>query len=332
MGALGKFKGISDRLEYASGVKIQPIEKIPMMADYLWEHFVHGVELIEYDQYRFYWKSRKERRRFVCIPQFNAIIKAMNNETDYKYFDSKPLFNKTFAKFMGRNWVDANICSYDEFLDLYKANDSLFVKPAEGMCGRGAYLMKTDDGDTEAVFDRLKKEGAIVEQVVRQHADIAAFNASSVNTMRVVTMLLPDGDVKVMAAVLRLGRAGEVVDNFHNYGVVALIDVESGVVMTTGVDRDFKRYVLHPDSKLAIPGFRIPSWDKVVETVKEAAKVVPSVGYVGWDVAIGEDGQVVMIEGNKSADHDVTQVTDQVGKWPMYKEILDAYKRKEKSK
>ncbi|MPN60516.1 hypothetical protein SDC9_208244 [bioreactor metagenome] len=39
-----------------------------------------------------------------------------------------------------------------------------------------------------------------------------------------------------------------------------------------------------------------------------------------------------MIEGNKSADHDVTQVADQVGKWPQYKEIINQLKGKKNEK
>lgn len=53
------------------------------------------------------------------------------------------------------------------------------------------------------------------EEVVSQHNEIAEFNGSSVNTLRIVTMLCADDTVKIMAAVIRLGRSGQIVDNFH---------------------------------------------------------------------------------------------------------------------
>lgn len=190
-------------------------------------------------------------------------------------------------------------------------------------------MLETGKGmDTEAVYKRLISEKAIVEEVVSQHNEIADFNGSSVNTLRIVTMLCADDTVKIMAAVIRLGRAGQIVDNFHNYGIVALIDSETGVIKTTGVDRDFKRYVVHPDSGKVIPGFKIPSWNNIVSAIKKAAHYIPTVRYVGWDIAVGKNGEVIMIEGNKSADHDVTQVADQIGKWSKYKPIIEELEKR----
>lgn len=33
-------------------------------------------------------------------------------------------------------------------------------------------------------------------------------------------------------------------------------------------------------------------------------------------------GEIVLIEGNPGADPDVTQIEDQVGKWPLYEPLL----------
>ena len=42
---------------------------------------------------------------------------------------------------------------------------------------------------------------------------------------------------------------------------------------------------------------KIPMWDRVLEVVIEAAKKIPQVRYIGWDIAITNDG-VELIEGN----------------------------------
>ena len=58
-----------------------------------------------------------------------------------------------------------------------------------------------------------------------------------------------------------------------------------------------------PNEKIAdipnekIVGFKVPMFKEAVDLVKEAAKVVPEIGYVGWDVAISEKGPV-LVEGN----------------------------------
>ena len=46
-----------------------------------------------------------------------------------------------------------------------------------------------------------------------------------------------------------------------------------------------------------MPGFNIPNWDKVLNMVRSAALVMKNVGYIGWDIAILEDGCEI-IEAN----------------------------------
>ena len=48
-------------------------------------------------------------------------------------------------------------------------------------------------------------------------------------------------------------------------------------------------------------------WDECKELVTEAAKVVPEVRYVAWDVAISRDYGPLLIEGNDYPGQDVTQ-------------------------
>ncbi|MBO5513265.1 MAG: hypothetical protein J5961_01580, partial [Mogibacterium sp.] len=41
----------------------------------------------------------------------------------------------------------------------------------------------------------------------------------------------------------------------------------------------------------------VPYWQEIREMIDKASRVVPTVGFVGWDVAVMEDGPV-LIEGN----------------------------------
>jgi|ADurb_Val_02_Slu_FD_contig_81_820023_length_10170_multi_2_in_0_out_0_9 hypothetical protein len=58
-----------------------------------------------------------------------------------------------------------------------------------------------------------------------------------------------------------------------------------------------------------------------------AALIVPTVRYVGWDVAITPDGPI-LIEGNHDANHDAMQIADQIGK---YRKIMIYYKNNSNS-
>lgn len=73
----------------------------------------------------------------------------------------------------------------------------------------------------------------------------------------------------------------------------------TGVVSAVGYDTLGQEYEVHPDSKVHVTGMSIPRWEEAVRTVCEAAKLVPELKYISWDVVIGEDG-IWLIEGNGS--------------------------------
>lgn len=194
------------------------------------------------------------------------------------------------------------------------------------MFGKNAGKVDTAEHNIKDLYKELQEKGCIVEDMICQNQQLADFNPTSVNTFRVVTLLCADGNLKVMAAVLRIGRKGKTADNFHHYGIAATIDVEKGIVNAPGIDREFKRYIVHPDSGKQIIGFKVPSWDRIVDLVTSAAKVIPEVRYVGWDVAVDQEGNTQLIEGNYGADPDVTQMPCRIGAWPAFQEELDMIK------
>ena len=233
------------------------------------------------------------------------------------------MFNQEFKDYLGRDWLDTKVCSKEEFYSFCKRNSTLFCKSPDGMFGKGIDIIHLANvSDLDRFYDTCKKNKILLEEVLEQDCELAAFNNTAVNTIRVVTLICADDSVSIMAAVIRLSRKGKFADNFLHDGIASLIDVETGIVNTTGVDRKWNRYTIHPDSRKPIVGFQIPRWFEVVDMVKKAARVHPEVRYVGWDVTIKSSGEIVLIEGNPGADPDVTLIEDQVGKWPLYEPLL----------
>ena len=70
MGYIKKLKRMRNTIAKRTGYKLNEIEKNKLLIDYLWEHYVHGVVLIEYNQYEFYKKKSRERREYVCFREF----------------------------------------------------------------------------------------------------------------------------------------------------------------------------------------------------------------------------------------------------------------------
>jgi hypothetical protein len=78
----------------------------------------------------------------------------------------------------------------------------------------------------------------IVESFIDQHPAYRAFNSTSVNTLR-IWVLRQDDRSSVRLAYLRIGRAGSLVDNHAAGGIVAPVDLDTGVLGSgaTGIPR-----------------------------------------------------------------------------------------------
>ena len=69
-------------------------------------------------------------------------------------------------------------------------------------------------------YGESSKRKGTIRRMYTQHHELSEFNPTSVNTLRIVTVLCPDNNVKIMTADLRLGRKGKVADNFIIMGLL----------------------------------------------------------------------------------------------------------------
>lgn len=329
MGRLGSFNRL---LKQRFGNSVSWHEKIALMTDVMCERLIFGTEIQDYFQYEFYNLKSRERRKYMTFTKLRYTMSVCNDRSKKDIFDNKALFNETFKDYLNRDWLDVTAASYEEFDGFIKKHEGFFAKAKSGMFGKNAGKYNRDSYNTDnaslKLYKQLKANGCIIEQLIEQHPSLEKMNKSSVNTLRIVTLICSDGNPRIMAGVLRVGRKGKSADNFHHFGLAATIDVNTGIVESSAIDRNFKRYILHPDSNEKIIGFQIPSWEKVADLVVSAARVVPEVRYVGWDVAIDYRGNVQLIEGNYGADPDVTQMPCRTGKWPAYKKEIDKILKK----
>ena len=304
--------------------------KLFVLLDSAWERYVHGANKVDYFQYGFYFKRRPAREQFVTISKLRTFHRTLNDKSKSRIFADKAAFAATFAAYMGRDILDMNSASREMYDRFTAKHDRMFVKPRDGTYGKGVELLECSA--PEAAYDKLFGKNVLLEEVIRQHPDMAAYNDSSLNSLRVVTLLRANGEpVLLPGSAVRFGRKGRIADNFHHGGVAAQIDNDTGIVVTKGIDKAGCRYTVHPDSGLPVVGFRIPLWDEIRRTVLAAAKVVPEVRYVGWDVAVTDDGRVILVEGNDRADPDLSQMSSDVGQWPVFKKYLDEFKAAKKN-
>ena len=133
----------------------------------------------------------------------------------------------------------------------------------------------------------------LIEEKIEQHKSLAKLNKSSVNTLRIVSFY-DDKRVYILNSVFKIGNGG-VTDNFSSGSMYTFI--KDGKIIVPAIDRNDNIFYKHPISNIDLIGYEIPNYDKVVKLVKECAKMIKEVKYVGWDIAI-MDEDVCLIEGN----------------------------------
>ena len=192
------------------------------------------------------------------------------------------------------------------------------IKATESSHGDGVYVVKdimSYNEETELVLINEKKvsldsmlarkDEFIIEEVIKQSKQFESFNKTSVNTVRFMTTLYPGGDAKIIAAFIKFGREGAFVDNAGSGGNLdACVDVESGTIMNSIEFEGFRKFKdvdVHPDSGTPLNGTVIEKWEDIKCQVINFQKKFPFIKAAGWDVAITDDGPVV-IEVNDSWD------------------------------
>lgn len=242
----------------------------------------------DYLEFEFYDLTKEQRSTYLTNGKNNEIVKKFNDRSYFHLLDNKDEFNDYFKEFLKRDYLKPN-SSEKEFKKFIKGKDKVIVKPVDGVGGKGIEILSTD---TPNLYDNYKNY--LMEELIEQHPKMAKLYDKSVNSIRVFTFF--DGkDAYLLQAILKVGNNG-VVDNFSSGGMYTFLD-ENGKVIAPAIDQADNIFEVHPISGEKILGFEVPKYKELVSFIKEAAKKMPYIKYIGWDVAITKDGPVI-IEGN----------------------------------
>ena len=139
-------------------------------------------------------------------------------------------------------------------------------------------------------------EDYIVQKVLKQHEELNKIHASSINTVRICSLLLSDG-VHILSSCLRMGMNKSRVDNVTAGGISAGINPDGTLQEFAYNYYTGEKTAVHPQGYV-FNGQKVPSYDKAVELVMKAHPVIGHFRLVSWDIAIDEDGDAVLIEAN----------------------------------
>lgn len=235
-----------------------------------------------------------------------------NNLREAKYIDNKCYYDSLFhrvpqpvliLKRMNGIWLDGNgkPVGASERKEIISAEcEGMFVKEAQVSAGgHGVLFVKP----TITAYDEIMnfanniKTDIVIQRELKQHADFAKFNSSSVNSLRIYSILDKNGSVKIYSAVLRIGVGDVKVDNYASGGVSCGI-TENGCLRKYAYNKKGERVEKHPYTGVVFEGYKIPSYDKAVALVKNTHPTLPHFRSVSWDIMINEEGNPILIEAN----------------------------------
>lgn len=271
-----------------------------------------------------FWKlSNPERRRRLTYSRMVKLFDCYNASEYVHLLNNKPEFNAFFREFVHRDWLYVGSASRDEFEAFVVKHDAVIIKPVGGVEGVGVrkFVLSSNPGtDMAAMYEALKREDVMVEQIIVQHPQMV-FGNSSVNTIRVHTVLDSSGKAHAVKPILRAGVGNSVVDNYCQGGLIYEVDLATGIVCTPGQSKSNMKTYVHPGTNVVMLGYKIPNWDVVIRECERAAESLPQVRIIGWDVAVTASG-VELIEGNHNPDYELFEFMGSRGYYWKIKELL----------
>lgn len=274
-------------------------------------HFNCGASFYDYKVFRMWEMTDDQMKTFYTKGVFDRLYEKYNsNSEEIKKLASKVRFAKEFSGFINRRcFTNGKNLSWEKFLSDISGLDALFAKPTASSKGQGAEIIRFSDfKDEREIFEYISsKKYMIFEELIKQHHDLAKLSDSSVNTVRVVT-IVDKGVCHIVFTMLKMG-VDNFVDNLTGGGIVADVDPQTGIIRTNGFNKATEEFEKHPVSGTVIKGFQIPLWEELLDMCKAAAMRLAdkNIGLVGWDVAIGED-KIYLVEGNSIPGHELPEM------------------------
>jgi len=303
----------------------------------------------EYLRHHMQDKSVKEISDFLSYEELTAIEKKLNKDEYRHIFNSKSEFYKYFGKYLKREAYAISDMTETEFFDFVKTHEKVVIKPDNMYAGIGISVIYSSllekasqpgcnkfpkerilsiNGNIVDSIDLLSyKELAdkkyVIEDYVNQSSEYSSFHPYSLNTVRVTTLIDDLGTPHIIFAANQFGSNQSIVDNNDDTAIWAGIDLNTGLIDSVDI-RDSDGFVFdkHPDSKKEFIGFRNPCFDEIKEIALEAATVVPECRLIGWDIAVREDNEVLIIEGNVTPELDLYQVISGKGLKPVFTNFI----------
>ena len=269
------------------------IGKLYLLIDILFCKIKYKANLNDYKMFSMYLLNNKERKTILTSGKNLILTNKLNDYSKLHIFENKNEFNEVFDDYLKRKWMFINRKNFNEFECFIKNMDYIIAKPNDNTEGKRIEKIKVGDYSIKKLYNYLKdKDLLLVEEVIKQHNYLNKLYSKSINRVTVVTILYND-ITYIISINLNLGN-NSIVDSLKRGGMTNKIDIETGTSLHPFCDRGLNNYYFHPVTKEKINNIKLPYINEIKSLVKDLSKIIKTVRYVSWDIAITNDGPILI--------------------------------------
>ncbi len=200
----------------------------------------------------------------------------------------------------------------------------IFSKPMIGRCASGYSLLLSfdDNRDTLRLADhktvalddyfaevmRDNPQGVLLQHAEKQHSDLSNITGTTLGRVRIVTISGTEGPT-TLYTVWKLPAAEGFSDKSQDEsGMIAEIDHATGEVLQVrrGLAAGNAMIRTHPESQRSLTDINLPFAGTISSIARQAHGLFPSLGIIGWDIGICDDGPVIL-GADVNPDHTLYQ-------------------------
>lgn len=258
------------------------------------------------------WKSRR------INGVYNIILD--DKEIFYKVFKDDVSTPKIIGSIKNGKLLDINnnIVSTKAIVKMLKESNGLVFRINYSGGGNGLHILKYLNNHLEingikVGINKLESfikesEGSIITEALKNAKYSAEIFDKAVNTLRIIVAKENGSDkYEVVETFHRFGCNESIPgDNVCRGGLIAPIDMSTGVIGKATSKKTLKYYDRHPDTNAKIEGIVVPNFELIKTRLLEVAYKHPYLNLIAWDVVVTEDGFDI-IEGNASSDINMLQ-------------------------
>lgn len=296
---------------YTRAIGLRKREWVKVFIDYLICSIRWGFSIDDYVvKGNGYTLSTYEKKRFFTLQRAFWLQDTVNDPNYIHLLENKAETLSLLSELVSRAWLYTPKSSFEEFKHFVDKTPVFIAKPVSGQEGYGIEKHNTSsfsDQQLATLFRHLVNDDMLIEECIKAHDDIY-LGTTALSTFRIYTMIDKKGDVHILKAKYRVGTGDTITDTAE--GCVAYpISIKYGLIEGPGINEVLysDNYYYHPGCDKLVVGMKIPQWEHLLDVVTRAAKKIPQLRYIGWDIAITNDS-IEIIEGNHNPYHGTFEI------------------------